>query len=93
MGLIKILFDLNGHAKSHIEISKKIIAFGDSYNNAAKEIIDNSKVLDKDGDVFIKCAARILSNFGMTRSGPFFGNYKDKLLSCWNVVGDNLSRN
>ena len=70
----EILFDAKGHAISPIEISERIIAFGDSYNDAIKEIINNSKVLDNDGEVFIKCASRILSNFGMTRSGPFHGN-------------------
>jgi len=86
----EILFDAYGHALSPIEISKKIIAFGDSYSNAIKEIIDNSKVLDKDGEIFIKCASRILSNFGMTRSGPFYKNSCEKLLPCWDTVGANV---
>jgi hypothetical protein len=86
----EILFDTNGQAISPIEISEKIIAFGDSYNDAVKEIINNSKVLDNEGEVFIKCASRILSNFRMTRAGPFHGNSKEKLQICWNVVGANL---
>ncbi len=90
MSLSEILLDVKGHAISHIEISERIKAFGDSYSDATKEIINNSNFLDKDGEVFIKCASRILSNFGMTRSGPFHGNYNEKLRSCWNVVGANL---
>ena len=74
MSPCEILLDAKGHAISHIEISERIKAFGESYKDTTKEIINNSKVLDKDGEVFIKCASRILSNFGMTRSGPFHGN-------------------
>ena len=90
MSLGEILLDAKGHAISPIEISERIIAFGDSYSNAIKEIIDNSKVLDNDGEVFIKCASRILSNFGMTRNGPFHENCSEKLRSCWNAVGADL---
>jgi hypothetical protein len=86
----EILFDEKGQAISPIEISERIIAFGDSYSDAIKEITDNSKILDYNGEVFIKCASRILSNFKMTRAGPFYGNMKEKLYSCWNAVGVNL---
>jgi hypothetical protein len=90
MSLSEILLDAKGHAISPVEISERIIAFGDSYSNVIKEIINNSMVLDNDGEVFIKCASRILSNFKMTRRGPFHGNYNEKLRSCWNAVGANL---
>jgi hypothetical protein len=86
----EILLDAKGRAISPIEISERIKEFGDSYSDATKEIINNSKVLDNDGEVFIKCASRILSNFGMTRSGPFHENCNEKLRSCWNAVGANL---
>ena len=89
MGPSEILLDAKGHAISHIEISERIKAFGDSYSDAIKEIIDKSKILDNEG-VFIDCASRILKNFGMTRSGPFHGNYNEKLRSCWNAVGAKL---
>ncbi len=58
-----------------------------------------SLCLDRNGQVFIKCTARILSNFGMTRGGPFKGikitkngnvNHKEILLDCWNEVRDRL---
>lgn len=93
----EILFDTIGNAISPDEISKKIEGFG--YNDTVYRIIQDSKKLDKDGEVFIKCTARILSNFGMTRSGPFRGveiyengNVKRKeiLLDCWKEVGDRL---
>jgi hypothetical protein len=86
----EILFDAKGHAISPVEISKRIIAFGDSYNNTVKKIIDDSKVLDDDGEVFIKCADQILSNFGMTRSGPFHGDSNEILCNCWDAVGVKL---
>lgn len=87
---IEILFDENGLAISPDDISDKITVFGDSYNDTVKEIIHKSRVLDNDGEVFIKCASRILSNFKMTRAGPFYGNLKEKLHGCWNEVGANL---
>lgn len=86
----KILMDENGHPISSTEISKRINKFGDSYNDATKAIIDKSRELDKDGEVFIKCASRILSNFGMTRRGPFHDNLDEILHNCWNEVGANL---
>jgi hypothetical protein len=86
----EILLDAKGRAISPIEISKRILAFGDSYSNAIKEIIDSSKILDNNGEIFIDCASRILSNFGMTRSGPFHKNCSEKLRGCWDAVGTNL---
>jgi hypothetical protein len=85
-----ILFDENGLAISPDDISEKITAFGDSYNDAVKEIIHNSKVLGNDGKVFSQCAKLILSNFGMTRSGPFYGDCNYLLSKCWDAIGTNL---
>ena len=90
MSPIEILKDAIGQAISPVVISDGIVAFGDSYKDATKEIIVNSEVLDNDGEAFIKCASRILSNFGMTRSGPFHLNGKEILRCCWNAVGANL---
>jgi len=86
----EILFDEKGQAISPFEISERIIAFGDSYSDAIKEIINNSKELDNNGEVFIKCASFLLSKFGMTRRGAFHGNSNEILHSCWNAVGVNL---
>jgi DNA-binding ferritin-like protein len=41
----EILFDANGQAINPDEISERIIAFGDSCNDAVREIINDSKVL------------------------------------------------
>ena len=60
MSRIEILMDAEGQAISPIEISEKIEAFDESYKDAIKEIISYSKDLDNDGEVFIKCASRIL---------------------------------
>lgn len=90
MSSSKILFKANGHAITPDEISKRIVEFGDSYNDATKEIIQGSKVLDKNGKTFIKCASRILSSFGMTRGGVFHVNVKGKLHDCWDAIGTDL---
>ena len=86
----EILFDEKGHAISPRKVSEGINAFGESYSNAVKKIINKSKNLGNDGEVFIKCASRILKNFGMTRSGPFHVNCNERLRDCWNAVGANL---
>ena len=84
------LIDAEGHARSPVEIMKEINKFGDGYNDAAKEIIVNSKILDNDGKIFIKCASRILKSFGMTRAGPFHENIDEKLRDCSNEIGADL---
>lgn len=96
MSSCDILFDEQVAVKPET-ITERIVAFGDGYNNATKDIIRDSRVLDKDGKAFIKCASRILSSFGMTRSGPFKGagiagktNKKKILSECWNAIGDRL---
>lgn len=99
MGSKNLLFNLEGRAITSDEIREKIAKFGIGYKEAKQEIIQNSKVLDKDGEVFVRCTARILSSFGMTRSGTFRGvkmaengnvNGKQILLKCWNQSGDGL---
>lgn len=87
---IEILFDPQGHVKNPSEISEKIDKFGNAYSDAIKETINNSEKLGNDGEKFIKCATRILSNFGMTRSGPFHENCSEKLRECWDAVGVKL---
>jgi hypothetical protein len=92
-----VLFNATGKAIAPNEISRKIDDFG--YNDAVREVIHYSKELDRDGEIFVKCTARILSNFGMTRSGPFKSvgikkngsvNRKEVPLACWERIGDGL---
>jgi hypothetical protein len=85
-----ILFDSEGKAVSPDEIGSAIEAFG--YSDAVQEIIEWSRRLDEDGKVFIKCATRVLSNFGMTRGGRFknANELEDILRSCWKKVGKRL---
>jgi hypothetical protein len=90
MRLIKILLNAKGEAIDPIEISERINDFGDSYNDTVREIIIKSKILDEGGEIFFDCASRILSSFGMTRRGPFHGDYSRKLNDCWNAIGTNL---
>ena len=97
MSYYNILFGKDGNPIAPNKISKKIDGFG--YNLATCQIIQDSKKLDRSGEVFLKCTARILSNFGMTRSGPFKGvridengnvSGKEILLNCWNAIGGQL---
>ncbi len=96
MSSCDILFDEQVAVKPET-ITERIAAFGDKYNEATKDIIRDSRELDKDGKAFIKCASRILSSFGMTRSGPFKGagiagkiNKKKILSECWDAIGVRL---
>ena len=96
MNSCDILFDEQVAVKPET-ITERIVAFGDKYNEATKDIIRDSRELDKDGKAFIKCASRILSSFGMTRSGPFKGagiagktNKKKILSECWDAIGGRL---
>lgn len=92
MNHTQILFTSGGIAIPPKQIRDGIHDFGDSYNNTTHKIIQYSEKLDKDGKTFVKCSSLILSNFGMTRSGPFKKeeNVNERLLMCWNVVGVSL---
>ncbi len=92
MSIDNILFTPEGKARTPDEIRGKVVYF--KYKDATHRIIQESKELDRKGDMFIKCASFILSNFGMTRGGRFKTGEKQKeiLLSCWNEVGGSLIR-
>jgi hypothetical protein len=85
-----ILFTPEGNAITPEEIREKIAAFG--YTGSVDSIIQDSKKLDRKGEVFINCASLIISNFGMTRSGPFKEpeNRLRILINCWGAVGERL---
>jgi hypothetical protein len=93
----KILFNAAGEAIAPDEIGRRIDDFG--YNDAVREVICDCRELDREGETFVRCTARILSNFGMTRGGPFKGveikkngsvKRKEVLLACWGRIGDGL---
>lgn len=90
MGINNILFTATDDAITPDEICEKIACFG--YNDAVAQIIQNSKILDENGEVFVKCASLILSHFGMTRSGRFkeFEKQREILVNCWTEVGEYL---
>ena len=97
MNTVPILFDAKGHAISAKRIRQLVVMFGKKYNSATGDIIRDSRELAADGQVFIKCAMRILSSFGMTRSGKFQGSgtageasLKKILSACWDVIGNQL---
>jgi hypothetical protein len=84
-----ILFNLDGRAKSPEDVREKIRVF--EYTDATSHIICESLKLEADKKVFIKCSIRILSNFGMTRSGAFKDiNETDILPKCWSIIGDQV---
>ena len=85
----RILFTSDGGAITTEKIHDNIASFRDAYIEATYKIIQESKELDMGGKSFIKCASLILSNFGMTRNGPFKkGVNKEKiLLDCWSKIG------
>ena len=86
----RVLFDEKNDPLSPKEISRAITKFGESYLDTISEIIQHSRVLDKDGKVFIKCASRILRGFQMTRSGVFHKNLDETLSECWHTIGKTL---
>lgn len=97
MSFKNILFDAAHNAIKPDEISQRIDDF--EYNDAVEKTIQDSKDLDRAGEVFVRCTARILSNFRMARSGPFKGvgidvdghvNREEILRDCWKEVGDHL---
>lgn len=90
MSTCNILFDANGLAVTSSEVSLNIKEFGESYKDTIFRIIRGSRVLDKDGNVFIKCASSILKNFKMTRRGVFHENLNETLNDCWSVIGNSL---
>jgi len=89
MSSIEILFNYK-EAITPEAISKAIVKFGGSYSNITAKIIHDSELLDKDGKVFVQCASRILSNFKMTRSGPFHDDCDGTLRDCWKAIGGDL---
>ncbi len=90
MNLSKVMLDCEGQVLTPDAIREMITRFGEGYTDAIKEIIDRSKTLDQGGEDFIWCASRILSNFGMTRGGPFHGDNTQILRDCWTEVGSDL---
>ena len=88
---IEILFMPAGSPISPSEVSQAIKSF--PYNEAIVRVIRDSKELDESGKVFTRCATLILSNFKMTRSGPFSGeeNQRENLKRIWNDMGGHFT--
>ena len=85
----KVLFEKDGSPKKLIDVKRRIEIF--EYTDASCDIIRDSLELEKSGKVFIKCSTRILSNFGMNRSGPLKDVHQTDVLSkCWELIGDQV---
>ena len=83
-----ILF-VDGIAKTPLQVKKTISDF--KYVDASCKTIRNSWNLQQDGKVFICCSSRILTNFGMTRSGVFKDLDKTHILDkCWKEIGSDV---
>jgi hypothetical protein len=85
-----ILFRADGHPIAPDQISGCIAVFGDGYSNATCEIIRDSAHLDENGEVFRRCASRILASFGMTRGGVLHERCIEVLDACWREIGTSL---
>ncbi len=96
---MKVLFDNSGnpHPKAYIE--KCLEKFGRSYSLTVQEIIGATQ--DRiDKGIFLKNAAKLMSNFKMTRTGPFkgvrvfnrkgFDNDREILSESWKAIGESV---
>jgi hypothetical protein len=83
------------------DVSRAVSDFGDSYAQTVQKIIRNTDCPDLDKALFLKNCAILLTNFKMTRAGPFKGirvddskakvlDRKNKLEDAWNRIGKDL---
>ncbi len=95
---MNILFNKNGRPYKKSYITRCIRNFGSSYKETVYFIIRNTAQAITE-DIFKVNCARLLSNFKMTRQGPFKGikwdeanivDPKGKLALCWHEVGEDL---
>lgn len=95
---MKILFNKKGNPIKPGAISLAISNFGNSYNKTVQDIIVNSRN-GVDRKIFFQNVAKLMSNFKMTRQGPFKGiSYSDgkvidpngQIAACWEGIGDNV---
>jgi len=93
----RILFDEAGAAIRPDKIRTEVREF--PYRDASKRAIRDSVNLGANGTLFLECTARVLANFGMTRSGRFKGvritkggtvRHKEILVDCWETVKSDL---
>lgn len=96
----QVLFENNTPIPAQ-EVSQAVFGFGQSYTKTLSTIIRNTDRPDLDKALFLKNCATLLTNFKMTRAGPFkgirfedaTGNVLDpesKLEDAWNRVGEDL---
>lgn len=93
---MKILFNKSGNPIKPGVIGNAISNFGNSYNKTVREIIVNSRN-GVDRNIFFQNVAKLMSNFKMTRQGPFKGiRYSNgkvidpngQIATCWEGIGD-----
>ena len=96
----RVLLSKNERPYSPDQIKQEISNFGHGYNRTVMEIIHGSRN-ELTREVFLKNVAVLMSNFLMTRSGPFRGvRYnrreakvvgEDKIGPCWKAAGKNMT--
>jgi hypothetical protein len=83
------------------DIFRAVSEFGNSYAETVQKIIRNTDCEDLDKDLFLKNCAILLTNFKMTRAGPFKGiRFEDstekvldpirKVEDAWDRIGKDL---
>ena len=96
---MKVLFDSSGNPHPKAYIKKCVGKFGRSYSLTIREII--SATQDRiDKGIFLNNTAKLMSNFKMTRKGPFkgvgvfnrngFDNDRGILSESWNAIGESV---
>lgn len=95
----QILFENNMMISPRVVVGE-INSFGTSYTNTVREIITSTETDVINEELFIRNTAKILTNFKMTRQGPFKGVRfsSDKVVDpnnildlCWNAIGGQLN--
>jgi hypothetical protein len=98
--LYQILFRNNSPIPPD-DVSQAVSDFGESYARTVRTIIRNTGGPDIDKALFLKNCASLLTNFKMTRAGPFKGirvaepkdkvlDPKGKLEDAWDRIGKDL---
>ena len=96
---MKVLFDSSDNPHPEAYVKKCVTAFGRSYSLTVQEIIRETE--DRiDEAIFLSNAAKLMSNFKMTRRGPFKGvgfsrgkgpdNDQGILSDSWKTIGESV---
>jgi len=97
---MRVLFRKDGKPYSHRFVHKCIQGLGGGYRPGIEKAISNSRH-GINAKIFAENAARLLPVFNVTQRGPFQGvkfdagtiiDPQDRILRCWDLVGDDVCR-